>query len=228
MQFFQSLQKHPVIIFVCCLMASVTCGFFNAFAQETVPNLVQRELYVPLEDLPIILSGPNERIMMTRKEYDELLSKAKPVKQAEQAPYDAIILSAHYETEVGSKFATIQGNITFEAMKSGPFLFPLDLNAVGLNKATINGNPAAFVLGAEGNPSLVVQETGIQRLEFSLLSPIVTAANLQTLDFRLPVVAESSMQLKVPGNVEIKAGRRSFQGICSPRKERISRTSPSF
>ena len=53
-----------------------------------------REIFVPFEDLNIILENDNQRVFLSRKEYDELVAKAVS-KPDVKAPHSAAVLAAN-------------------------------------------------------------------------------------------------------------------------------------
>lgn len=175
-------------------------------AQTPPKPPVQRELYIPFDDLPLVLSSPNQRIMLTREEYDDLRKRSGKSQVAVADPFDAIIRNAKYQAQVTSQYALISGTISVESLKQGPLLVPLDLNIHGLKLATINEAPASIVIDGDGKPNLVVETKGEHTLRLEIVTPVSTTASQQIIDFQVPVVAQSSMELRVPGNVEIKSG----------------------
>src|SRR5690349_7460515 len=67
----------------------------SAVAQ--VPTI--REIFVPLDDLNVVLESETQRAFLTRKEYDELLAKAKT--SAEKlAPIANAVTSAAYQAKL--------------------------------------------------------------------------------------------------------------------------------
>ncbi len=65
-------------IVACCAARPTTCAAQDAAA----PEQVQRTIYVPFDDLPVLLNGPNERVFMTREEY-----RAAAGGSGQEAPY---------------------------------------------------------------------------------------------------------------------------------------------
>ncbi len=56
----------------------------------------QREIFVPFDDLHVILSSDVQRVFVTREEYDALAAKAKLAARPEAVEQPAAVLSADY------------------------------------------------------------------------------------------------------------------------------------
>ena len=192
------------------LMATISC------ADELKPPV--RELFVPFENLNVILDAGGRRVFLTRKEYDDLRRRARITDEA-VAPHAYALTSAEYNVTVEEERAIITGNIFIDVTQDGLHAIPLPLNGVGLRKATLDGEPAAIGRPQTGAPSaLFVSGVGQHKLALEIVAPIEVAAPRQILRFQLPHAATGRMRLTVPGDVEVKSGatvlRREFGGIC--------------
>ncbi|MBC8872161.1 MAG: hypothetical protein H8E44_22240 [Planctomycetes bacterium] len=167
-----------------------------------------REIYVPYEDLNVLLESEVRRAFLTREEYNELLAKAKETKPDEPAPHGAVILAADYETTIEEGRARLKGVLDIEVLDEGLHALPLDLAGVGVRSATMAGKSAAIGLNEAGQAVLFVEGEGHSRLELEMVAPVQTSAAQQTLDFRLPTPAATRMRVTVPGNVEVKSGAK--------------------
>ena len=172
-----------------------------AFAQE--PPL--REIFVPFEDLNIILESDNQRVFLNRKEYDELVAKAVS-KPDVKAPHSIAVLAATYDGKMEEGRATIQGTIQIEVLNDGVQAIPLDLANVGIRSAVLDGKPAALGRNEQGQVILFVDGKGKHELKLSLTALLQTSAATQLLQVTLPSTAATKFTLSVPGNVEVKAG----------------------
>ena len=89
-----------------------------------------REVFVPFEDLNVILEGQPRRVLLSREEYQQLKSAAKAEAQA-RPPHEAVILAADYQVDVQSGRAVISGVLVLEALTPGVRAIRLDLAGVG-------------------------------------------------------------------------------------------------
>ena len=109
----------------------------------------RREIYVPFEDLNLLLEGQTERIFLTRSQYEELLSKAGPIRET-IPPLAAAILSADYQVTIAQERALFTGELVAEVVREGLHALPLQLKGVGLLSATVEGQPVPMARDANG------------------------------------------------------------------------------
>ncbi len=165
----------------------------------------ERILFVPFDDLSLILSGPNERVFMTREEYRALQAEAAK-RPPSEAPQATILLNAAYNATIQETIATVHGQLELEVLAPGLQAIPLVLQGVSLRQATLDGQPASIGRDAKGQYVLFVHEPGRHQLQLELLTPVVVAAAQQSLQFQLPKAASTTLHIVVPGNVEVKRG----------------------
>ena len=58
-----------------------------------------REIFVPFEDLEVLLQGDLQRVFMTRQQYEDLLRRAQQSPER-AAPHAASLLSAAYQIQI--------------------------------------------------------------------------------------------------------------------------------
>ncbi|MCE9524418.1 MAG: hypothetical protein K8R36_00020, partial [Planctomycetales bacterium] len=163
------------------------------------------EIFVPFEDLNIILENDNQRVFLNRKEYDELVAKAVS-KPDVKAPHSAAVLAATYDGKLEEGRALIQGSIQIEILNDGIQAIALDLANVGIRSAMLDGKAAPLGRNEHGQVILFVEGKGKHELKLALTALLQTSAATQTLQLTLPSTAATKLTLSVPGNVEVKAG----------------------
>jgi len=168
-------------------------------------NETVRELYVPFEDLHPILRGDPNRVLLSRKEYEDLLARAKK-EEKRRPPRSALVASVDYHARLGEGRAVIAGTVTVSVLEKGLHAVGLDVAGVGLRAATLDGKAAPLGLADDGRLTLFVQGVGKHELALEVVAPVETTAARQTLSFRLPTPPAARMRLMVPGDVEVKAG----------------------
>jgi hypothetical protein len=172
---------------VLVLVAGVGC-LPRISAQENrvaIPEVSVREIFVPLEDLNVILESETQRAILTRQEYAELLSKAKT--SAERlAPIATAVMSAQYHGRLEPGRAVIEGTIEVEVFHSGLHLVPLQLSGVGIRTARLGDKPALLARDPQHGLVLVVPEAGKHTLHLTLTAPLATTAAQQSLQVELP------------------------------------------
>ena len=217
------------------------CLAQSSFAQTNppadrgpLPELPTREIRVPFEDLSVLLSGVNQRIFMTRAEYESLLKQANLTPEQlmaaqrdrlekSQIPVNAVVLNAAYSIQIETGRALIFGELSIEVLKSGIQAIPLAFQNVGLMDALLDGSPAMLsppstvaTIASEPKsaPSSVapptafvfIEGTGVRRLSLKMVVPVSSSAAQQTLNCILPSASANTWSMSVPGNVEIVSG----------------------
>ncbi len=164
-----------------------------------------REIFVPFDDLQVILESDKNRVFLTRVEYEQLL-KVVEAKAAKQGPVNVVMLQAAYSGKIDDGRAQITGKLEFEVLQDGWQIVPLQLGYVGVKSATLDGKPASIARDARGHVRLFVNGAGKHQLELQLTAAVPAAAALQTLNIALPVSTAATLDLSVAGNVEVKGG----------------------
>jgi hypothetical protein len=163
-----------------------------------------RELFVPFDDLHVLLQG--QRVMLPRAEYERLLNEAAKNAPEPAAPARAILVAADYEVTVGPQWAEITGQLSIDVLADGLLAVPLELGAVGLRRAWLDDRPAPLG-AADGRPLVVfVEGRGRHALKLDLVAPLETSAARQVLRLSLAQAPAVHMRLTAPGDVEIKEG----------------------
>ncbi|MEE2989867.1 MAG: hypothetical protein VX715_04590, partial [Planctomycetota bacterium] len=166
-----------------------------------------REIFVPFEDLNVILGSNVQRVFMTRAEYQALVEKASQT-PGQRPPQHAVLVSSNHKIEVEEGRARISSILQLEVLEDGLQSLPLALSGVALQAAELDGQPASLARDPAQGVLLLVDGKGRHTLKLELVTPIYTEAAQQTLQGMLPVPASTAMQIHVPGNVEIKSGAR--------------------
>lgn len=168
-----------------------------------------RELFVPYEDLELLLGKDTRRVLMTRDEYEKLKSEAKTEAEI-KAPLHAVLLAADYDARLFDGRATITGRLTIDVLTPGLQAIPLTFGGVGLRAAVLDGQPARLAqTGQTTDPlaaTVFVEGVGTHELDVELITRLVTDAAQQRLSVQLPVGPASTLGMTVPGNVEVKSG----------------------
>ncbi|MBI2477161.1 MAG: hypothetical protein HYV60_00425, partial [Planctomycetia bacterium] len=175
-------------------------------ASAAEPNIKPiREIFVPFDDLNVLLEGDAERAFLTREEYEDLIARAKQT-PIEHAPHQVLLLSADYDTTIQQERAAIRGKLWIEVLEAGLHAIPLELNGVGIRTALLDGEPASLGRNSQGQVLLFVEGTGKKQLELDLVTALQTSAAQQSLQFTLPTPSATKLRVTVPGDVEVRSG----------------------
>jgi hypothetical protein len=200
------MRKQSSFLLAALLLTAAPIVAAEPAASE--PPMV-REIYVPFEDLHVLLDGNPRRVFLERKEYEDLLAKAKPVKPEAKAPQAVVLVAAEYAGTAEEERVRLTGQLDVEVLEDGLHAVPLDLGGVGVRSATIGDASAAIGLNEAGAPVLFVSGKGRKRLTLEMVTPLQTQAAQQTLSLRLPIAAATRLRLTVPGNVDVKSGAKA-------------------
>lgn len=190
------------------LLTLLLLGAVSARAVDAPPStapVTEREILVPFEELSLLLENEARRVLLPRREYEEL--RAKALKQQETAPPAATLLtSADYTIKVGQERAEITGTLHLAALDARLRAVTLDVAGVGLRTAQLDKQSAPLGQAADGRLELFVEGVGDHTLELAAVTPLQTTAASQNLTFRVPMPPASRLHLTVPGDVELKSG----------------------
>jgi len=164
-----------------------------------------REIFVPFEDLNVLLERQPRRVLLSRQQYDELLERARLTPET-PAPHAAVFVSADYTATIRDQRTRLTGTLMIDVLKDGLHAVPLDLAGVGLSSAKLDGADAAIGRDAAGRLTLLLEGIGRHRLVLEMVAPLETTAARQVLHFRVPRPPAASLRLTVPGDVEVKGG----------------------
>lgn len=200
------MPKHSMILTALLATLLLAGGGLSA-AQDPDPARQPkvREIFVPFEDLNVLLEAGPRRVLLSRAEYDELLKQAKQAPES-RAPQAAVLVSAEYTASIRQERAQLTGRLVVDVLEEGLHAVPLDLGGVGLQSAKLDGRGAAIGRAADGRPTLLVEGTGRHELVLEMVAPLQTTAARQVLQFRLPRPPAARLRLSVPGDVDVKSG----------------------
>src|SRR5262245_51008141 len=97
-----------------------------------------REIFVPFEELNVLLEGSTRRVLMSRTEYDELIKQARKTPD-DKKPLEAALLAADYAATIENLRARITAKLTCEVLADGLHVLPLPLEGVGVLDASLDG-----------------------------------------------------------------------------------------
>ncbi len=207
-------MRKCINLLACILVLGGLCVLSAPAAPKSEPATV-RELYVPFDDLNILLENQPQRVMLSRREFAELLAQSKHTPTS-AAPVAAVLLSGAYQINVDQERASIEGRLDLEVLVDGVQALPLDLAEVALTRAMLDGHSAAIGQIKPAKPMLLVEGQGRHTLTLGMVTPLTTTAAEQTLSFQVPATATTTLQLTVPGDVEIKSGTQVIQRVFDP------------
>ncbi len=177
-----------------------------------------RELFVPFDDLQVLLEGNVERVFLSKPDYEELLAKAKQQPAEVKGPWWTNVAKADYQIKLAEGRATIDAALEVELVTDDLLAVALKMSGVGLRSAQWDDTPAAIGRSQIG-PVVFAQGRGNHALKLEMVAPVTESAAQQTLQITLPTASAATMTVVVAGNVELKGGAavlaRSFDEAAS-------------
>ncbi|GAB6166585.1 hypothetical protein JCM19992_25850 [Thermostilla marina] len=192
--------RFGVLSFTALVVSVLLAGAVTAQPQEV------REIYVPYEDLNVLLQQAPRRVLVDREEYARLLKAAKVEDDTDLPPVAGAALSAEHRIQVVDGRVLLRSSIVFEALKDELQAVQFGIDGVGLIAATIDGKPLPVARPDPGRLIAFVEGSGLHRLELMFTAPLQTTAAEQWFRFRLPSAAAEQTTLEVAGDVEVKSG----------------------
>jgi hypothetical protein len=180
----------------------------TVLGQEPVkePELkIKREIFVPFNDLHVLLEDNSDRVMMSRDEYQKLLASAKS-REIKVAPLDTVVVDAAYSGRIETGVALISGKLIVEPLNEGLVQVPLTINGVALRSAKLGDEPANLWRNEQGEIVLLISGNQRQTLTLEMTVPVQASAARQSMTLQLPTLSATRFELTSPGNVEVKSG----------------------
>ena len=182
---------------------ALACGDVKLWGADS--PAVRREIFVPFDDLNVILQGGDQRVFLTRAEYESLRALALQ-QPAATAPHGSALAAAEYEATIQEGRVHIQGQLLVDIMSDELQAVPLDVRGVGLRSVTLDGQPAPISQPRDGQSLLFVQGRGRHPLRLEAVAPVEVSAAQQTVRYQLPNAAASRIRLTAPGDIELRSG----------------------
>ena len=104
------------------------------------PNQPLREIFVPFEDLNVILENDKQRVFLTRQEYDDLVKQARPSRSRPRRTRSCWS-SAEYDGELRGRPGADHRAAHDRSAGGGLFALPLDWAASAFARRRSTANP---------------------------------------------------------------------------------------
>jgi hypothetical protein len=195
-------------------------GHRSATAQSTTDVDKEWErlrlLFVPEAELPAVLDGPNERVVLEQAEVTELLTKLRQ-KRTEadgQAPHDFRLHGPHafiwerasYEVELDGDVGRLNGHALGQAYGNGLISLPLPFKQGLIHRLVQNGDAPVWHRMEDGQLAMLLSEDGKHQFQVEMTIPVSSDSVRQSVHLHLPNVAVATMNVRVAGNVDLVSG----------------------
>ena len=160
-----------------------------------------RRVYVPIEDLDVIVEHDKQGVILSRDEFLKLSAEAKKqLAETPNSPRQMIVSEAQYAARIQDDQLVISAVIQLNQLSRGWQSVTLPYRGLAVEGATLDGKPAKIGRATgDGRPLVVLTEqTGRHTLKLEFSSPLVTVGSDKVAAFGLAPVASATLQLLLP------------------------------
>ncbi len=169
----------------------------EASATPASPEI--HKIYVPFRDLQKVFEKEGQGVFVPYTEFRALWDRAYRVPDdPSQAPVAAAVRSAVYTGVVEGEGLRFTAEIEFDVLTAGWQRIALDFGGVGIEKATIGGEPALLVPTEKGY-DLLIEGKGPRRLDMVFRVGAPLSGDTHVVSMSLPPVPLARLSLRVPG-----------------------------
>ncbi|MEI8380484.1 MAG: hypothetical protein WCJ09_10160 [Planctomycetota bacterium] len=216
-QVYRRVQQNSVaavILTVAMLMASP----INAQPPISQPVDLATELsgarrvFVPAEDLDVVMERDHRGAILSRKKFDELLELAKANAAKGNLPAVPVVLtSADYQARVSGDqlLLTVTAQLTQFTDQWQALTFPMQRLAV--EKASLDDAPAMLGRNPDGSISLLSEEKGTHTLKLELSTELNSLGSDQVAGFSLLKAPSGTLSLTLPAGKRLLVGTAQLE-----------------
>ena len=160
-----------------------------------------KRVYVPLEDLDVILDQDKQGVILPRAEFVKLAAEAK--KQLEDTPVSplpVVVSQAQYTARTQDNQLAISAVIELNQLARGWQTVTLPFTGLAVESATLDDKPAEIGRApGEGRPLVVfTRQSGKHTLKLELSTALVMVGSDQAAGFGLAPISSASLQISLP------------------------------
>lgn len=203
----------------------ILAGSFSAtgmvHAQEaSVSKLPQQKSFVPIADLDVVLTGDQQGVLLSRREFQELYTSAQINEQtAVRIPAPIVVSSADYVAEISGDHLLVKATVHFRQFQDGWTTLALPYGQLSVEKASVNGEPAklgrtTLAAKGKGKPASILtlfrNQAGDATLELELSTLLHSSGNDRSAVFQLIRVPAGTLKVNVPADRHLVLGTHSL------------------
>jgi len=159
-----------------------------------------RRVYVPVEDLDVVLEHDKQGVILPRAEFLKLWSAAREFEDQPQSPYKLVVSRGQYAARIDGDQLVVSATIEFNQLARGWQTATLPFTGFAVEGATLDGKPAQVGRGpGDGRPLIVFShEAGRHLLKLELSTALVSVGSDKLASFGLAPIASATLQLSLP------------------------------
>jgi len=157
------------------------------------------KLYVPFKDLKDVFEKEGEGVFMPYDEFRKLWDLAyRVVPDNSTPPVAAAVRSAKYKGVASGEMIRFEAEVDVEVLAKGWQRVPLNFRGIGVEEATIDGEPALLV-PTKGGYDLLLKDPGRRNVKLVLRAGAPAKGDTHAAEFSLPPVPLARLSVEVPG-----------------------------
>ncbi len=164
-----------------------------------------RRIFVPVEELDVVVEQDRRGVMLTRKKFDELIGLART--NAKARPNLPIVLtSSNYQARVSGDqlLMTVTAELSQFAGDWQATVFPTQ--RLSIEKATLDDQPAMLGRNQDGSVTLFSNEEGKHILKLELSTELTSQGSDQVAAFSLLRAPSGTLSLTLPAGKRLLVG----------------------
>lgn len=195
------------LVIGCLVIPGLAAG--RATAQSDQPGELgpKRRIYVPVEELDVVVDRDHEGVILTREEYLKLIELAKKNGGADLTSERGVAVSkAEYSAEVADDQLVLTAVIEFQQLKPGWQTILLPFRNVSVERAALDDKAARLARDSENRGlTLFSSQTGRHSLSLKLSTPLASVGSDRVAAFGLPPIPAASLDLSLPPGQYLQA-----------------------
>ncbi len=157
------------------------------------------KLYVPFKDLKDVFEKEGEGVFLPYDQFRKLWDRAyRVVPDNSTPPVAAAVRSAKYTGVATGEMIRFEAEVDVEVLAKGWQRVPLNFRGIGVEAATIDGEPALLVPTKEGY-DLLLENPGRRTVDLVLRAGAPAKGDTHAAEFSLPPVPLARLSVEVPG-----------------------------
>ena len=168
-------------------------------------SLREQQIYIPYEKLRGVFEKHGRGVFLPYEKFEELWKaaqdKTRPAAEA-LPPVGAVITEVENKAVVGKDVVQVTAHVKIDLLTEGWHEVPLRLADAALTRATIKGEPARVLGGANEEHRLLVEKKGKQPEQIELLleyaRAIARSPGQNSVSFQAPQAAVSRWEVRIP------------------------------
>ncbi|MFP6767200.1 MAG: hypothetical protein VB859_03450, partial [Planctomycetaceae bacterium] len=177
-------------------------------AQSTATPPRSRRVFVPIEDLDVVLAGDRRGVLLEKDEFRKLQKlAAKNEATRPRVPVPLVLREVLYTAKPSGDHLLIEATVRFHQFARGWQTLSLPLRGVSVEQALLSGRPARMarfqLRGKKGQPTVSGLELfhdtpGSATLELRLSAPLASLGSDKVAAFGLIPAATASLVVHLP------------------------------